>query len=241
MPTSTQSIREIVSAQPSAATVLERFAIDPCANADTSLEQACGELQLSVDQVLEKLAAADEQGTRSDDFAGYSLSSLIQHIVRTHHLYVRRELPRLAEMARKLAGKIGDRAPGLKSIGSLLDELRADLCAHLEKEEHVLFPYIAAMDQDSSGTCATARACFRTVAQPVRMMMLEHESAGSILAELRLLTNEYQPPRWACPTHVALYAGLREFEADLRKHVHLEDEILFPRAIALESTLSERR
>jgi regulator of cell morphogenesis and NO signaling len=243
MPTSTQSIREIVSTQTSAAAVLQRFDIDLCSSADTSLEQACAELQLSVDQVLEKLAdaAVDEHGPAGDDLAGYSLGRLIQHIVRTHHQYVRRELPRLAEMACNLAGRIGDRAPALKSIGSLLEELRADLFTHLEKEEHVLFPFIAAMDQDSDGTSTTPRACFRTVAQPVRMMMLEHESAGSIVAELRLLTNEFQPPRWACPTHVALYAGLREFEADLRRHVHLEDDLLFPRAIALESTLRERR
>ncbi len=243
MPTPNQSIREIVSTQSSAAAVLQRFDIDLCSSGDTSLQQACAELQLSVDQVLEKLAdaAAGENPAANEDFESYSASRLIQHIVRAHHQYVRRELPRLAEMAHRLAAKIGGRAPALKNIESLLEELRADLYAHLEKEEQVLFPFIATMDENPPGASAASRACFRTVAQPVRMMMLEHESAGSIVAELRLLTNEFQPPRWACPTHVTLYAGLREFEADLRQHVHLEDDILFPRAIELESAVGERR
>ena len=125
MPTSTQSIREIVSNQSSAAAVLQRFDIDLCSRADESLKQACAELQLSVDQVLEKLsdAAANEPGAEPADLASYSMSRLIQHIVRTHHQYVRRELPRLAEMAHKVAGKHGDRAPELRKIERLLDEL----------------------------------------------------------------------------------------------------------------------
>ncbi|MGD1064292.1 MAG: iron-sulfur cluster repair di-iron protein [Terracidiphilus sp.] len=243
MPTLTQSIREIVFNQSSAAAVLLRFDIDLCSHADESLKQACAELQLSVDQVLEKLsdAAARENGAVPADLASYSLNRLIQHIVRTHHQYVRCELPRLVEMAHKLAGKHGDRAPELKEVKTVLDDLRAEMFAHLEKEEQVLFPFIAQMEEETAGSALPARACFQTVAQPVSIMLREHESAERLVAEMRKLTNDFNAPTWACPTHVAFYAGLKQFERDLRQHVHLENDILFPRAIEMEAALNQRR
>jgi len=243
MPTSTQSIREIVSTQPSAAAVLERFDIELSSHAEESLKQACTGLQLSVDQVLEKLAdaAANEPGAEPADLGSYSMRRLIQHIVRTHHQYVRCELPRLVEMAHKLTGKHGDRAPELKEIETLLGALHAEMFAHLQKEEQVLFPFIAQMEEETVGFASSARACFQTVAQPVSMMVREHESAEGLVSGLRRRTNEFKTPAWACPTLVALYAGLNQFERDLRQHAHLEDDILFPRAIEMESALNQRR
>lgn len=242
MPTSTQSIREIVSNQSSAVAVLQRFDIDLRSHADESLEQACADLQLSVDQVLEKLseAAVKQNGAAPADFASYSQSRLILHIVRTHHQYVRCELPRLLEMAQKLAGKHGDRAPELKKVECLVGALRDEMFAHLEKEEQVLFPYISHMEEAVTGFASPERACFQTVAQPISMMVLEHESAERLVAEMRKLTNEFDAPAWACPTHVALYAALQQFKLDLRQHVRLENDILFPRAIEMESTLNQR-
>ncbi|MGD0156842.1 MAG: DUF542 domain-containing protein [Terracidiphilus sp.] len=243
MPTSTQSIREIISNQSSAAAVLERFDIDLCSHANESLKQACAGLQLSVDQVLEKLsdAAAKQNGAVPADLAGYSLSRLIQHIVRTHHQYVRCELPRLAQTAHKLAGKHGDRAPQLKAVENLLAALHAEMFAHLEKEEQILFPFIAQMDEEAAGFASPGRACFQTVAQPVSVMVREHESAEGLVAEMRKLTDEFNAPAWACATHIGLCAGFDQFERDLRQHVHIENDILFPRAIEMESALSERR
>jgi regulator of cell morphogenesis and NO signaling len=240
MVTSTQSICEIISSQPSAAAILQRFDIDPCFRADEPLDRACAELQLSVDQVLEKLAdgAANENGTAPANFDSYSPSRLIRHIVRTHHQHIRRELPGLVEMAQKLAGKHGDRAPELRRIEKLLGELRADILAHLQKEEQILFPFIAEMDQDSVAGCVVPHACFSTVAQPVAMMIVEHGLAENLVHEICVLTNSFAPPDWACQTHIALCAGLREFAADLRQHVHLENDVLFPRAIELEATLN---
>ncbi len=242
MPTSTQSIREIISTQTSAAAVLERFDIDLCSHADDSLTQACAELQLSVDQVLERLsdAAAGELGEVPADLSAYSLTRLIQHIVRTHHQYVRRELPRLVQMAQKLAGKHGKRAPELRQVESLLGALRAEMFAHIEKEEQVLFPFIAQMEEETTGSGSPARGCFRTVAQPISMMIQEHESAEGLVREMRGLTNGFVAPEWACLTHIALFSGLNGFEADLRQHVHLENDLLFPRAIEMESALRQR-
>jgi len=243
MATSTQSIREIVSSQSSAAAVLQRFDIDLCSHADASLNQACADLQLSVDQILEKLAdaAANEQGTVTTDFDSCSMSRLIQHIVRSHHQYVRRELPLLTQMAQRVAAKHGDRAPELAKVKHLVDELCCEMFAHIEKEENILFPFIVEMEQQFVARCAPPRGCFATVAQPVSMMIVEHGMAENRLAEIRELTNRYVPPAWACPTFIALFSGLREFAADLRQHVHLENNFLFSRAVELEAELARSK
>ena len=243
MSTATQSIREIVTRQPSAAGIFHRFDIDLCLQADLSLEGACQELQLSVDQVLEKLADAEAQGCCGValDPENLSLSRLIQHIVRVHHNCVRQELPRLAEMASKLSAKRGDREPQLTKIAELIERLRGEMHAHIQKEEQVLFPFISQMDQESIVAYPPAHACFRSVTHPIFMMEQEHESADHIVAEIIRLTNHFEPPLWACATHIALFSGLRAFEAGLRQHVHLENDILFPRAIQLEAEIKTRR
>lgn len=140
MPTATQSIREIVTAEPSAAAVFERFEIDLCSQADAQLERVCATLQLSVDQVLEKLSDAESQahGALAPDVESYSMTRLIQHIVRTHHQTVRQELPRFAELSRRIAGKHGEKAPQYKAVATLIEQLRDEMFAHLEKEEQVL-------------------------------------------------------------------------------------------------------
>jgi regulator of cell morphogenesis and NO signaling len=242
MPTAIQSIREIVATQPSAAGIFHRFDIDLCLQADLSLEGACRELQLSVDQVLEKLADADvkERGGEALDPADISLCRLIQHIVRVHHLSVRQVLPGLAEMGSKVAAKKRDRAPELVKLAALLEKLRGDMYAHIEKEERVLFPLITQMDQESIAAYPAAHTCFRSVTHPIFMMEQEHESADHIMAELIRVTNHFESPSWACATHIALFSGLREFEADFRQHVHLENDVLFPRAIQLEAELKAR-
>jgi len=242
MPTSTQSIREIVTQYPSSARVFKRFDIDVCLQADLSLEGACQELQLSVDQVLEKLtdSEAQERGGIASDPAALSLVRLVQHIVRIHHLYIRQELPRLAEMALKLAATRGDRAPELAKVAELIERLRGEMCMHIQKEEQVLFPFISQMDQESIVAYPPSHARFRSVTHPIFMMEQEHESANHIVAELIRLTNHFERPSWACAAHIALLSGLREFEADLEQHVHLESDVLFPRAIQLEAELKVR-
>jgi regulator of cell morphogenesis and NO signaling len=242
MPTSTQSIREIVTQYPSSARVFHRFDIDLCLQADLSLEGACQELQLSVDQVIEKLtdSEAQERGGIALDPATLSLARLVQHIVRIHHHCVRQELPRLAEMALKLAATRGDHAPKLAKVAELIEKFRGEMYTHIQKEEQVLFPFISQMDQESIVAYPPSHACFRSVTHPIFMMEQEHESADHIVAELIRLTNHFEPPSWACATHIALFSGLREFEADLRQHVHLENDVLFPRAIQLEAELKVR-
>lgn len=237
MTTATQSIREILSSQPTAAAILERFDIDVRAHADDSLRAACADLQLSIEQVIEKLQddAAIEAGAEYADPGDFTPGRLIQHIVRVHHKNVRQELPRLVEMAHRIAEKHGDRAPELQRVASLVTELHADMTEHLRKEEQVLFPYIAQVDEAPALAFRPPQQCFSRIGQPVFMMVQEHEQARLLLAELRRLTNDFTPPTWACATFAALYAGLQRFSSNLDEHIRLENEVLFPRAVAMEA------
>jgi regulator of cell morphogenesis and NO signaling len=239
MPTATQSIREIVTAQPSAANIFHRFDIDLCGQADLQLLEACKALQLSVEQVLEKLADAEVRrpGAVPLDPATLSVTRLIQHIVRVHHQCVRQELPRLAEMAHKVAMKQGNRVPELHTVADLAGKLHHELHAHIEKEEQVLFPFISQMDQETPVAYPAARISFHSVASPILMMKRDRESIDHSMAEIVRLTNRFEIPAWACTTHVALFSGFREFEADLKQHFHLEDDVLFPRAVQMETEL----
>src|SRR3954451_9678894 len=177
MATAAQSIGEIVRSQPTAAAILQRFDIDVCAQAHESLRAACAELQLSVEQVLEKLdaGAAVDAGAEYADPTVLSPSRLIQHIVRVHHKDVRQELPRLVEMAHTVAAKHSERAPELTEIELLVAELAADLTEHIRKEEQVLFPYIAQVDQAPLLAFRPPQLCFSRVGQPVFVMAQEHE------------------------------------------------------------------
>jgi len=121
-----------------------------------------------------------------------------------------------------------------------MDALQGEVIAHIEKEENVLFPYVVHLDQYPGLARPIASACFKRVSQPVRMMMNEHETALRILAKLRGLTNGFTPPEWACATHVSFHTGLRAFEKDLKQHIHLEHEVLFPRAVDLEESIGTR-
>jgi regulator of cell morphogenesis and NO signaling len=130
----------------------------------------------------------------------------------------------------------GDTRQELPTIQSKLAELGEELIEHQGKEEAVLFPYISKLDRYASGNGAKPRNCFGTVAHPIEMMTRDHDIAGSLMAEIRRLSHDYMPPEGACPTFRAFYAGLHEFEQDLHQHIHLENNLLFPRAITLEAS-----
>jgi regulator of cell morphogenesis and NO signaling len=143
-------------------------------------------------------------------------------------------------MASTVAAKRGDRAPELARVAELIEKLRIDMYAHIQKEEQVLFPFIAQMDRESIVVYPPAHARFLSVANPIVMMAQEHELANNIIAELVRLTRHFEPPSWACATHIALFSELAELVTSLRQHVHLENDVLFPRAIQLEAELKAR-
>jgi regulator of cell morphogenesis and NO signaling len=163
---------------------------------------------------------------------------LITHIVTTHHAYVKRELPRLAILAEKVVNRHGPTKTELPVIAAALAQLDEELTQHLAKEEAVLFPYIADLERARAVGTAKPHSCFGTVANPIAMMTQEHEGAGTLLAEIRRLSRDFTTPEDACPTFHAFYDGLKEFEQDLHQHIHLENNILFPRAIEMEQSAS---
>jgi regulator of cell morphogenesis and NO signaling len=237
MTATTQTVREIALEQPGAIRVFEEFGIDYCCGGRKPLAEACAASNLEIDSVLNALAAAQKRpGTEIEGWAEKSLESLSQHILAKHHAYVKRELPRLAWLAEKVVSRHGATEPELAVIAGRLGQLDEELTDHLAKEEAVLFPYIAELERSVSMGTPRPPSCFGTVANPIAMMTQEHDAAGTLIAEIRRLSGDFRTPAGACPTFLAFYSGLKEFEQDLHQHIHLENNILFPRAIGLEAS-----
>ena len=169
------------------------------------------------------------------DWSQATLGQLIDHIMATHHAYVKRELPRLAVLAQKVVNRHGDTQAHLPAMQNVLAQLDEELIHHFGKEEHVLFPYIAKLEGALISGGAQPEACFGDITHPIAMMTSEHDAAGALLAEIRRLSDDFTTPVGACPTYLAYYDGLKEFEQDLHQHIHLENNVLFPRAIAMEA------
>lgn len=239
MTVTAQTVRDIALENPAAVRVFEKFGIDYCCGGRVPLAEACAAKSLSIDEVLASLEAVDRLPVPgAKDWSKESLAGLASHIVETHHAYVKKELPRLYELAAKVVNRHGDIKPELSEIQSKLAELGEELTQHLAKEEVVLFPYISKFERYVAEGGAKPHGCFGSVANPIAMMTQEHDAAGNLMAEIRTLSQDYTPPASACPTFRAFYAGLHDFEHDLHQHVHLENNILFPRAIAMEASHS---
>jgi regulator of cell morphogenesis and NO signaling len=190
-----------------------------------------------MDEVIAALeTAAQTPSAIGTDWSQASLEELSEHIVRTHHAYVKKELPRLAALAQKVVDRHGATTAELPLIQAALAKLDEELTQHLAKEEAVLFPYIVLLEHAKDDGGAKPHGCFGTVANPIAMMTQEHDAAGALLAEIRLLSHGFTTPDDACPTYHAFFDGLQDFERDLHQHIHLENNILFPRAIDLEAS-----
>jgi regulator of cell morphogenesis and NO signaling len=242
MTTTTQTVREIALEQPSSIRVFEHYGIDYCCGGRKPLAEACAASGTEVDAVIAALeSAAGIPAPTAEDWSRRSMEDLVAHIVATHHAYVKRELPRLAVLAQKVVNRHGAARAELPAIQSALSKLDEELTQHLAKEEAILFPYIVQLERACADGIARPAPCFGTVANPIAMMTEEHDAAGALLAGMRRLSGNFTAPQDACPTFHAFYDGLREFEQDLHRHIHLENNILFPRAIELESAGDETR
>ncbi len=184
-------------------------------------------------QLLEQ-SSQDSQAPVAAEWREKPLRDLIAHIVQKHHGYVRQETPRIGALLAKVAAKHGPNHPEIAQIDQLFSAIGQDLSTHILKEEQVLFPYIERMEQAAESGDPVPPAFFGTVKRPIASMVAEHDDAGAVLSQIRKLSSEYTAPPEACPTFVALYRGLEEFERDLHHHVHLENNILFPRAVEME-------
>jgi regulator of cell morphogenesis and NO signaling len=241
MTAATRTVREIALEQPSSIRVFERFGIDYCCGGRKPLSEACTAREIDMGAVIAALeAAAQTTAEVADDWTGKSLTQLCDHIIATHHAYVRRELPRLAELAEKVVNRHGAARPELPIIQATLGRLEEELTQHLAKEEVILFPYISKLERSIGDGGERPCGCFGTVANPIAMMTQEHDGAGILLEVIREQSQQFTPPEGACPTYHALYGGLRDFEKDLHQHIHLENNVVFPRAIELEASCEDR-
>jgi regulator of cell morphogenesis and NO signaling len=237
MTTPQTTVRDIALENPAAIRVFEKLGIDYCCGGRKPLAEACEERALDPSAVLTAIAGAAQGSTAPvADWTKASLESLCAHIVSTHHAYVRNEIPRLRQLAQKVVSRHGAAHPELLPIRQLVESLAEDLLQHLEKEELILFPYVVSLEPNTLSCGPRSLACFGNVRNPVRVMMAEHDAAGEALAQIRTLSHDFTPPEGACPTYRGFYHALADFERDLHRHVHLENNILFPRAIELEES-----
>lgn len=221
---------------PGATRVFEKMGIDYCCGGKRSLAGACAAAGVELSEVKSalQLATAPPKQSEEPNFHTATLAELIDHIVEKHHTFTRLELARLGSLIEKVCEAHGKNHPELRQINLLLRELTADLEAHMRKEEFVLFPYIVRMEAAAEHHVALGRPPFGTVANPVSTMMLEHNRAGELLKAVRELSSNYLPPPDACISYQTLYASLGELEKDLHQHIHLENNLLFPRAVEAE-------
>jgi regulator of cell morphogenesis and NO signaling len=225
----TETIASLAIANPGIIPELERLGIDYCCGGAIPVDEACR--RVGVDPATVRALAAAPADPLARAWEKEPLTALVAHIVDTHHVFTRRAIAMLPALAAKVSNRHGANHAETQIVASLVVRLVEDLAPHMEKEEQILFPYVASLEAG-----ATEESCFGTVRNPVRVMMAEHEAVGEILAELRAVTDGYRPPADACPSFQALYASLRDLEADLHRHIHLENNVLFPGALALEES-----
>jgi regulator of cell morphogenesis and NO signaling len=228
-----QTVGSIVTKNPGIARVFETLGIDYCCGGKQTLAVACREKGLDPQAVLRALQNENRARTDNDspDVTSMSLTELADHIEKTHHAYLREELPRLAAMTKKVADRHGGHDPRLREVQKTFGAMALELSQHMFKEEQCLFPMIRqleASERPAALHCAT-------VANPIRQMELEHDDAGTALVRLRELTDGFSPPEWACNTYRALLAGLAYLERDMHAHIHKENNVLFPSALDFEA------
>ncbi len=232
-----KTVREVVQANPAATRVFEALGIDYCCGGDQSLDRACHAANVSIDRVLESIEAAERAANLAPDARNWQaepLADLIEHIKSRHHKYVREEVARLGPLFDKVCAVHGENHPELLQVHATFVGLAQEMTVHMMKEDMMLFPYIVRLEEAVIEKQPAMPSPFGSVKNPVAMMMRDHDDAGEALRELRQTTNAYTAPPGACISFQTLYRALAEFEADLHQHIHLENNILFPRAVAME-------
>lgn len=226
------TLGDIVARDYRAAAIFDRYGLDYCCGGKRSLAVACLERGTPLRIVLSELEALEPA---TAEVAGNDPVALADHIVARHHTYVRGALPSIQQHLAKILEKHGARHPELVLIDMRFATLAQELSLHMVKEEQVLFPHIRALAEAVRTEGPLPPDMFGTVQNPIRMMEIEHQEAGDGLAAIRELSGNYLPPDDACGTFRLVYRELEAFERDLRRHVHLENNVLFPKAVELES------
>ena len=232
------TVGEMVVADYRKAEVFRKFGIDYCCGGKKPLEDICRAKGIDPKAVRKELDELDLLlSGEQQDFGNWELDALADYIVEKHHRYVTEALPMLYELTAKVARVHGGRHPELVEIASHFDAVAQELQMHMHKEERMLFPYIGKMAAARRDDTPLPPPFFGSVENPIRMMEAEHETAGGDMEEIRRLSDDFTPPADACTSYRVLFAKLNEFEQDLHQHVHLENNILFPKSIALEKDI----
>ena len=235
----TTTVREVVVTLPQSTRVFEKLKIDYCCGGGTPLMEACTKAGVEfqqLEQMLEQVTGSQHATNNVTDFNSVPLPELIDHILEKHHVFTKDEMARLEPLFAKVVSVHGQNHPELHRAQELFVRLCVDLGPHMFKEEQILFPYISAVFQAQTNKRPAPFAPFGTVNNPVRMMRVEHDDAGDVLKELRAITNNYTVPADVCISYKTLYEALEGFEQDLHQHIHLENNILFPRAVEAEES-----
>jgi regulator of cell morphogenesis and NO signaling len=231
------TVRDIVANDYRAAEVFQRYGIDFCCGGDRRVADACRAKNVEPSTVLTELAALEQTPSAGTPrFNTWELPALSAYIVSNHHEYVRQAIPTVLGHTKKVAAVHGEHHPEMAEVASLFQGVADEMIAHMRKEEMMLFPFITALAEAAKAGRPAPRPPFGTVANPIRMMMMEHDSAGGAMARIKELTRGYEPPEDACTTFRVCLQELDAFERDLHAHVHLENNILFPKAMELETS-----
>lgn len=231
------TVGQWVRERPARSRVLEKLGIDYCCGGKRPLREACEARGLDALTVAAMLDAVVEGGgAELVDAAAMSMTQLCDHIEATHHVVLRREMPRLQKLADKVAEAHRERYPRLRELGEIVTHSWAELQSHMMKEEQVLFPALRQMDKGQHGS-----VCFESVRQPIAVMEAEHDGAGHAFGLMREMTHDWSVPSDGCNTWRALVDGLREVEADTHQHIHKENNVLFPKAIEAEDRMRTGR
>ncbi|KIA88763.1 iron-sulfur cluster repair di-iron protein [Kaistella jeonii] len=236
MLTKERTIGEMVAEDFKAAEVFRKYKIDFCCKGNRTIEEACENKKFNVEDVYKDLENISKEKSNDIDFNSWPLDLLADYVEKTHHRYVEENTAVLLQYLSKLCKVHGDRHPELFEIYDLFKESATDLGAHMKKEELILFPFIKKMVAAKAKGETFEKPHFGSVESPVAMMKHEHTIEGDRFVKIAELTNNYQFPDDACGTYQVTYKMLEDFENDLHKHIHLENNILFPKAIELEKT-----
>lgn len=233
-------IGEIVANNPKAAEVFIRLNVDFCCGGKRSFIEVCEKKGVDPQEVWREIETISQGSRPSLDFKSFEVDFLIDYIINVHHAYLYKNLPEIKAFVDKVWSKHGEKYLYLDELSALYYELQNDLLSHLPKEENILFPYGKALLTAIRANQPVDIPFFGTVLNPIRLMHQEHERAGDIVHRMREITNNYTPPADACNSHRVMLLKLSELDADLIQHIHIENNILFPKIELLEATLRER-
>lgn len=232
------SVGEIVKKMPKAANVFSKLKIDFCCGGNIKFAEACEKKGVDSDEIWEEINDAQQKSSSSADldFDSFEVDFLADYINNVHHKYLYDKLPEINQIVTKVYNKHHEKYEYLSELFGLYTELEADLLGHLPKEEQILFPYAKTLLVNKRANTTPKPPFFGTINNPLAVMNDEHNRAGEIIHRLREITNDYTPPADACNSHLVMLDMLKDLDANLIQHIHLENNILFPKIVLLEES-----